>query len=216
MAGTGFDVALTPVRPGREAALVELMEGVEDIPGSALAEGIPWGWESFADYRDVIDARRYSANVACHIAHGPVRYFVMGERAYEDHDASEDDVAEMARIVREGMEAGALGFSTSRTIAHMAIDGEPVPGTFAAHDELFGIGRVLDQFERHGAAVFGVGREVDVGHAAPSQLADDFILADSAAGVRDHLASPVGRARAGTAVRGLRAGLGGSSRKFRS
>ena len=99
--GVGF----APVRPTDHESLVDMMEGVEDIPGSALSVGMPWGeWESFADYLDVIDARRYSANVACHIAHGPVRYFVMGERAYDDHNASEDgcrrDGARRARGLR--------------------------------------------------------------------------------------------------------------------
>ena len=87
--GVGF----APVRPADHEQLIDMMEGVEDIPGAALTDGMPWGeWETFADYLDVIDGRRYAANVACHIAHGPVRYYVMGERAYEDLDATPDEV----------------------------------------------------------------------------------------------------------------------------
>ena len=88
--GVGF----APVRPADHEQLIDMMEGVEDIPGAALTDGMPWGeWETFAEYLDVIDRRRYAANVACHIAHGPVRYYVMGERAYDDHDATPDEVA---------------------------------------------------------------------------------------------------------------------------
>jgi len=140
--GVGF----APVRPTDHESLVDMMEGVEDIPGSALSVGMPWGeWESFADYLDVIDARRYSTNVACHVAHGPVRYYVMGERAYEDHNASEDDVAEMARVVREAFDAGAAGFSTNRFRAHMSRSGKIVPGTFAPAEELTAIARAVGE-----------------------------------------------------------------------
>ncbi|HWD25363.1 MAG TPA: amidohydrolase family protein, partial [Acidimicrobiales bacterium] len=101
--GVGF----APVRPADHEALIDMMEGVEDIPGSALSVGIPWGkWESFGEYLDLVDSRRFAANVACHISHGPLRYYVMGERAYEDHDATAADVAEMAKIVREAFDAG--------------------------------------------------------------------------------------------------------------
>jgi N-acyl-D-aspartate/D-glutamate deacylase len=98
---------------------------------------MPWGeWETFADYLDVLDSRRYAANVAAHIAHGPVRYYVMGERAYHDQDATPDEVEAMARIVSEAFEAGAAGFSSNRFRAHMSRSGKVVPGTFAAVDEL--------------------------------------------------------------------------------
>lgn len=131
--GVGF----APVRPADHEQLIDMMEGVEDIPGAALTVGMPWGrWESFADYLDVIDARSYATNVACHIAHGPVRYYVMGERAYDDQDATADEVAEMARIVRDAFDAGAAGFSSNRFRAHMSRSGKVVPGTFAAVDEL--------------------------------------------------------------------------------
>ena len=137
--GVGF----APVRPGAEDWLVQLMEGVEDIPGTALSEGITWGWETFAEYLDALDGLRRVVDIGTQVPHGGVRAYVMGERGAKNQPASADEIAAMAQIVKEGIEAGALGFSTSRTILHRAVDGEPVPGTFAAEDELFGIGRAL-------------------------------------------------------------------------
>jgi N-acyl-D-aspartate/D-glutamate deacylase len=137
--GVGF----APVRPGREQWLIELMEGVEDIPGSALAEGITWQWESFPQYLDAIEKRHLAVDFGTQVAHGAVRGYAMGERGANNEDATDDDIAAMARIVREAVEAGALGFSTSRTEGHRAIDGEPVPGTYAAERELFGLGRAM-------------------------------------------------------------------------
>jgi N-acyl-D-amino-acid deacylase len=133
--GVGF----APVRPGSEAWLVQLMEGVEDIPGTALHEGITWEWESFPEYLDALDARRFTMDVAAYVGHGPVRAYVMGERGARNEPATAEDIAEMGRLVREAIEAGAVGFSSSRTLNHKARDGEPVPGTFAAMDELDGI-----------------------------------------------------------------------------
>lgn len=137
--GVGF----APVRPGSEEWLIKLMEGVEDIPGSALTEGISWGWESYPEYLDVIGSQHFAVDVGSQIAHGSVRAYAMGERGARNEPATPEDIAAMARLVREAIEAGALGFSTSRTIAHRAMDGEPVPGTFAAEDELFGLGRAM-------------------------------------------------------------------------
>ena len=139
--GVGF----APAAPNRREWLIGLMEGVEDIPGSALAEGMEWGWESFPEYLDFLETLPKAIDVGTQVPHGAVRAYVMGERGARNEDANPEDIAEMAAIVREGLEAGALGFSTSRTLAHRAIDGEPVPGTFAAEDELFGIGRVLGE-----------------------------------------------------------------------
>ena len=154
--GVGF----APVRPGRQDWLIQLMEGVEDIPGTALSEGITWGWESFPEYLDVIEQNPRSVDVGTQVPHGAVRAYVMGERGARNEPATAEDIAAMADIVRQGIEAGALGFSTSRTIMHRAVDGEPVPGTFAAEDELFGIGRVLGElgtgvFELAPAGVMG-------------------------------------------------------------
>ena len=145
--GVGF----APVPKGREQWLIELMEGVEDIPGTALAEGIQWDWETFPQYLDALERRRHSIDIGSQIAHGAVRAFVMGERGARNEPATSDDIAAMGRIVQEAIEAGALGFSTSRTLGHRAMDGEPVPGTFAAEDELFGIGRAM---ARGGRSVF--------------------------------------------------------------
>ncbi|MEH3132755.1 MAG: amidohydrolase family protein [Mycolicibacterium neoaurum] len=145
--GVGF----APVRPGQEQWLIELMEGVEDIPGTALTEGITWGWESYAEYLDVIGRRELAVDMGSQIAHGTVRAYAMGERGARNEPATPEDIAAMSSIVREAIEAGALGFSSSRTLAHRAMDGEPVPGTFAAEDELFALGRAI---AAGGGAVF--------------------------------------------------------------
>ncbi len=137
--GVGF----APVRPGSEQWLIELMEGVEDIPGTALTEGIKWNWESFPEYLDAIGAQKYAIDVGSQVAHGPIRAYAMGDRGARNEPATPDDIAAMGRLVTEAIEAGALGFSTSRTLGHRAMDGEPVPGTFAAEDELFGLGRAM-------------------------------------------------------------------------
>ena len=137
--GVGF----APVHADRHDWLIGLMEGVEDIPGAALSEGIQWGWETYPEFLDAIERRPIALDVGSLIPHGPVRGYVMGERGAKNEEATPEDIAAMAAIVREALDAGALGFSTSRTIAHMAIDGEPVPGTFAAEAELFGIGDAL-------------------------------------------------------------------------
>ena len=142
--GVGF----APVAPDRHQWLIELMEGVEDIPGTALAEGITWGWESFPEYLDGLDDARWTMDVATQVSHGAVRGYVMGDRGARNEPATAEDIAQMAAIVREAIEAGAFGFSTSRTLAHRALDGEPVPGTFAMADELFGLGRALGSVGR--------------------------------------------------------------------
>ena len=143
--GVGF----APVPPGRERELIELMEGVEDIPGTALYEGMPWGdWETFPEYLDLLAARQYALDVGTQIAHGAVRFYAMGERGRLNEDADADDVAAMARIVGEAVEAGALGFSTSRTIGHRSLWGTPVPGTFAPRDELVAIAAAMGRVGR--------------------------------------------------------------------
>ncbi len=137
--GVGF----APVRPGSEDWLIGLMEGVEDIPGTALAEGMDWSWETFPQYLDALDRRQFAIDVGTQVSHGAVRAYAMGERGAKNEPAGADDIETMAGLVREAIEAGALGFSTSRTLGHRAMDGEPVPGTFAAEDELFGLGRAM-------------------------------------------------------------------------
>jgi N-acyl-D-amino-acid deacylase len=145
--GVGF----APARPDSHEWLIGLMEGVEDIPGTALSEGIEWEWETFPQYLDALERRRFTMDVGTQIAHGAVRAYVMGERGARNEAADPDDIAAMRAIVKDAVAAGALGFSTSRTIAHRAIDGEPVPGTYAAEDELFGIGAALGEL---GTGVF--------------------------------------------------------------
>ncbi len=131
--GVGF----APCPPGEQETLIELMEGVEDIPGVALHEGVPWGaWTTFPEYLDHLDQRHYALDVAAQIAHGPLRFHVMGERGANNADATAEDLAEMQRLVAEATAAGAVGFSTSRTIFHTSIDGTAVPGTYATPEEL--------------------------------------------------------------------------------
>jgi N-acyl-D-aspartate/D-glutamate deacylase len=142
--GVGF----APARPDRHDWLIGLMEGVEDIPGTALAEGIQWSWESFPQYLDAIEATERVLDVGTQVPHGAVRAYVMGERGARNEKPTPEEIEAMAAIVKEGIEAGALGFSTSRTLLHRAVDGEPVPGTFAGEDELLGIGRVLGDLGR--------------------------------------------------------------------
>ena len=141
--GVGF----APVRPGTENELVELMESVEDIPGTALHEGIPWGWQTFAEYLDVIDTP-YAIDVAAQAPHVAIRHFVMGERCYDD--ATAEDMQEMSRITKEALEAGAVGFSTSRFYGHRDKAGNLVPGTNASSDEMIAIAEAFSHVD-HGA-----------------------------------------------------------------
>ncbi|MEM1231244.1 MAG: amidohydrolase family protein [Pseudomonadota bacterium] len=138
--GVGF----APCPPGGEQRMVELMEGVEDIPGTALTEGIEWGrWETFPEYIDYLGTREFTLDVGTQVPHSALRNYVMGDRALRHEDATAEDLAQMARIVEESLQAGALGFSTSRTVGHRSVQGEPIPGTFAEKDELFAIAGAL-------------------------------------------------------------------------
>jgi N-acyl-D-amino-acid deacylase len=136
--GVGF----APARPDKHAWLIDMMEGVEDIPGAAMVEGIKWGWETFPQFLDVLDAMPRVLDIATQVPHCAVRAYVMGERANEAN-ATQQEVADMCRIVAEGLRAGALGFSTSRTSIHKTKAGELVPGTLAAADELYAIGHAI-------------------------------------------------------------------------
>ncbi|QNO25851.1 D-aminoacylase [Sphingopyxis sp. OPL5] len=137
--GVGF----APAKPDRHEWLISLMEGVEDIPGTALAEGMSWDWETFPEYMDALEKLPRTVDVACHVPHGAVRAYVLGDREKPGAIPTEADIAEMSRIVEEGVRAGALGFSTSRTVLHKSIDGELVPGTTATAEELVAIGRAM-------------------------------------------------------------------------
>ena len=133
--GVGF----APAKPDEHQWLIGLMEGVEDIPGAAMTEGMKWQWETFPEYLDAIDKQERVLDIGAQVPHGALRAYVMGKRGAKNEAATESDIAQMAAIVEEGIRAGALGFSTSRTLIHKGIDGELVPGTFAAEDELYGI-----------------------------------------------------------------------------
>ena len=137
--GVGF----APAHPDRHQWLIRLMEGVEDIPGTALAEGMKWNWESFPEYLTALEELPRTVDVGTHVPHGAVRAYVMGERGARNEAPTETDIARMSQIVEEGLRAGALGFSTSRTILHRSVDGELVPGTTATKEELIGIGRAM-------------------------------------------------------------------------
>ncbi len=137
--GVGF----APCRAADRDALVRLMEGVEDIPGAALHEGLPWNWESFADYLDVIERRPRDIDLGAYLPHGALRVFVMGDRAVRREAATGADIAAMAALTHEAMRAGALGFATSRALVHRSSDGELTPMYRAGRDELLAIAGAL-------------------------------------------------------------------------
>ena len=147
--GVGF----APVRPQHRDALIDLMEGVEDIPGIALAEGLAWDWESFPEYLDALERRDRTIDVAAQMPHHALRVYVMGERAIRHEAASADDIREMARLTGEAVRAGAFGFTTSRTDSHKTTSGRFVPGRYSEIEELLGIGRELGHL---GTGVFGL------------------------------------------------------------
>lgn len=140
--GVGF----APVHPGDESRLVSLMESVEDIPGSALHTGIPWGWESFAEYLDTIDTP-YTLDVGTQVPHAAIRRYVMGDRCYDD--ATDADMQSMASLTGDALRAGALGFSTSRFYGHVDVDGNLIPGTLAQAREMTTIASAFERLD-HG------------------------------------------------------------------
>jgi len=141
--GIGF----APCKPTDEAhqQLIEVVEDVEDIPGAALAEGIQWHWESFPEYLDVLDSIPRAVNVAAQVPHCAIRTYVMGDRGANNERATTDDVEKMADLVAEGIDAGGVGFTTSRTELHKTRNGQSMPGTYSEEDELFGIGRKIGE-----------------------------------------------------------------------
>ncbi|HEX3953421.1 MAG TPA: amidohydrolase family protein [Stellaceae bacterium] len=147
--GVGF----APVRPQHQTDLIDLMEAVEDIPNIALSEGLQWDWESFPEFLDALERMPRTIDVAAQIPHHPLRVYVMGDRGINRQAATNDDIAEMSRLVEEAIRAGAFGFTTSRTYSHKTLTGDLVPGHFAEEAELFGIGRALGAA---GAGAFGM------------------------------------------------------------
>src|ERR1700733_12527203 len=137
--GVGF----APVRPADHDRLIELMEGVEDIPGVALHEGLSWEWQSFPEYLDDIDGKPRDIDLGAQVPHGAMRLNVMGERGANREPATREDIAAMADMARQAIEAGALGFTTSRTLNHRSSKGELTPSLNAEEDELVGIAEAL-------------------------------------------------------------------------
>ncbi|MGO9872556.1 MAG: N-acyl-D-amino-acid deacylase family protein [Acidimicrobiia bacterium] len=164
-------VTFAPVRPDQRSWLAALMESVEDIPAASILEGLAWDWETYGEYLSAIDRMPKGVNVGGMIGHCAIRHYAMGERGLDETPATADDVVQMTALVEEAMHAGALGFSTSRTLLHRVPDGRFVPGTWAAQGELFAIADVLgDQgkgvfevaprFERPGVGYEGTRAEV--------------------------------------------------------
>ena len=142
--GVGF----APCKESDRERLIRLMEGVEDIPFPVLAQGLPWNWDSFGSYLDALEQRQFDVDIGTQLPHAALRVHVMGERGAQREPASEGDIAAMARIAGDAVMAGALGFSTSRTLNHRTSDGQPTPTLTAAEDELLGIARGLAQAGR--------------------------------------------------------------------
>jgi len=137
--GVGF----APCRPDQHEMLVRLMEGVEDIPHPVLVEGLPWTWETYPEYLDFLGMRQYEMDICGYVPHAPVRVYVMGQRGADREPATPEDLRQMARIVRDAVEAGAMGFSTSRTFFHRSSDGRSTPSFEAAEDELMALALAL-------------------------------------------------------------------------
>ncbi len=152
--GVGF----APAKPDKHEWLIGLMEGVEDIPGTALAEGMKWNWETFPEYMDALEELPRTIDVATHVPHGAIRAYVLGDREKPGAVPTDNDIEQMSKIVEDGLKAGALGFSTSRTVLHRSVDGELVPGTTATKEELIGIGRAMG---RVGYGVFEMASDLN-------------------------------------------------------
>jgi len=161
--GVGF----APCRPEQREKMIDVMEGVEDIPGIVMAQGLPWNWVTFPDYMDALERRHMDADFACAVPHIPVRVFVMGQRAIDREPARSEDMQQMAQIVKEGLAAGAFGFSTSRVIGHRTAGGEQLPVTTASEDELMTIAMAMKSM---GHSLFMSASEFDTGNGFSSEF----------------------------------------------
>jgi N-acyl-D-aspartate/D-glutamate deacylase len=170
--GVGF----APVQPGEHERLINLMEGVEDIPGTALHEGLPWTWQSFPEYLDALDSLPHDIDIAAQVPHGALRVHVMGDRGAAGEDATAEDVERMSRLTEEAVLAGALGFSTSRSTNHKSSTGDPTPSLTAKEIELLGL---ADALRRTGRGVM--------------QLLSDFEDVDAEYNLVHKMASTSGR-----------------------
>lgn len=142
--GVGF----APCRPGDHDRLIRLMEGVEDIPFPVLTQGLPWNWESYPDYLDSLHRRRFDVDIGSQLPHAAMRVFAMGERGANREPATPADMELMGELAQRAMEAGAIGFSTSRTLNHRTSDGQPTPTLTAGEDELTAIAMGLSRAGR--------------------------------------------------------------------
>ncbi len=177
--GVGF----APARPDKHDWLIQLLEGVEDIPGSALAEGLSWDWESFPDYLDALDRRQYTMDIGAHIPHAALRAYVMGERGGDHKEApTRAEIAEMERLTFEALEAGALGFTTSRTYIHRSRNGDNIGTLTASAQELLGVASAM---KRSGKGVIQLISDAYL-------TADDAFASQELALIR-HLAQDTGR-----------------------
>jgi N-acyl-D-aspartate/D-glutamate deacylase len=136
-------VTFAPVRPGAERYLAGMMDSVEDIPADTIMAGLPWGWETYGDYLRTLGGRDLGVNAGGMVGHAALRYYVMGDRSLSRDPATADDIARMSAVLGEALDAGALGFSTSRSFLHTVPDGTPLPGTFAQPSELMGLACAL-------------------------------------------------------------------------
>jgi N-acyl-D-amino-acid deacylase len=166
--GIGF----APVRKDKRGWLIDLMEGVEDIPGSALSEGIRWEWETFPEYLDALERMPRAIDVGAQLPHGAMRAYVMGERAHDEATAA--DLAAMQAIVRESLLAGALGVSSGRTAGHRSIHGELVPGTFAAADEIGALLEAMVSVDRGVLSLVPAGISGEMGGDRPGAMDEEL------------------------------------------
>ena len=163
--GVGF----APCKPRDHDALIRLMDGVEDIPFPVLSEGLPWTWETFPEYLDVIAAREFDMDVAGYLPHAALRVYVMGERGVNREPATKEDLASMCQLLEEALDAGAMGIATSRTLFHRSSDGRPIPTLDANSEELQALARVLG---KKGKGVFQIVEDLHVPGKDLSPLVD--------------------------------------------